>query len=547
MIRAKDNFLRRTEASCRDVQHETLRRLLHLNGDSRFAAERGLSGDLTVKQFRERIAVSDYETFRPAIDAVKSGDHRALLGSYNKLLMFAITSGTTASSKLIPVTEQFLKDYRRGWQHWGMGIFQSFPEMSLLRLVQISSTHQKSKADDGTPCGNISGLASSMQKRIVRKLYTIPSEVAAIDDPKFKRRCVATFALADPWVGVFVTANPSTLLRLLESAKEDSEDILRCIHDGRFAAADKSIVVNRLSAKLKASPQRAKELQSIIERHSQFSPGECWPHLQALALWTGGSAAAYLPQIKSVFGELPVRDHGLHASEGRMTIPFENNTSAGILDTATSFFEFIPVEESDSTAPTVLEADELQEGCDYLILLTTSSGFYRYNIYDVVRCVGFHGTTPLLTFQHKAAHISSITGEKITETQVVEAVRRSTSKLNIEFAEFSLTPFWGEPPGYELLLNRSHSGHSIDLNKLSVAVDRELSSVNIEYAEKRDSGRLAALKCEVIPTAAWKHLAANRLASSGGSIEQYKHPFLVPDSRFENTLRQQFVNPLPAQ
>ena len=36
--------------------------------------------------------------------------------------MFALTSGTTAARKFIPVTDQYLADYRRGWNMWGLKV-----------------------------------------------------------------------------------------------------------------------------------------------------------------------------------------------------------------------------------------------------------------------------------------------------------------------------------------------------------------------------------------------------------------------------------------
>ncbi|HYW80779.1 MAG TPA: hypothetical protein VE890_14455 [Thermoguttaceae bacterium] len=36
------------------------------------------------------------------------------------------------------------------------------------------------------------------------------------------------------------------------------------------------------------------------------------------------------------------RSHGLSASEGRMTTPLEDGTSAGLLDFLAHYFEFIP-------------------------------------------------------------------------------------------------------------------------------------------------------------------------------------------------------------
>ena len=65
------------------------------------------------------------------------------------------------------------------------------------------------------------------------------------------------------------------------------------------------------------------------------------------------------------------------------------------------YFEFIPEEEVENASPTILEAHELERDRNYYILLTTSSGFYRYNIYDVVQCVGFHGQVPVIKFFNK--------------------------------------------------------------------------------------------------------------------------------------------------
>ena len=128
-----------------------------------------------------------------------------------------------------------------------------------------------------------------------------------------------------------------------------------------------------------------------------------------------------------------------------MTIPLRENCSDGVLDITTHFFEFIPVEEYETESPTVLEAHELEPGRSYYILLTTSSGLYRYDICDVVRCTGFLHTTPLLEFLHKGAHISNLTGEKVSESQVVQAVRNGLERMRLQLRHFTVCPMWDEP------------------------------------------------------------------------------------------------------
>lgn len=539
LMRAREKFLASVHASCQESQHATLQRLLQLNAGSRFCTDHGLKPGMTVEEFRARIPVSDYTLVEPYIEQMKKGDHGALLGARNRLLMYAVTSGTTAQSKLIPVTQQFVEDYRRSWQTWGAGCHFDHEDLQLLFMVQVASSHQRFTTEDGTPCGNISGLVAAMQKFMVRALYTIPQEVAHLNDPAAKRDAVTRFAISDPWVGMLVTANPSTVLQMVEYANTHAESLIRDIYDGTARRVEHARDRQLLARRLKRRRRRAQALERIIETHGSLDMSACWPHLTCLGVWSGGSAGAYIPQLRQIFGDIPVRDHGLHASEGRMTLPIADNTSSGILEVETHFFEFIPVEESESTDPVVLEAHQLQEGREYLILLTTSSGLYRYNIRDVVRCTGFYGATPLLEFRHKGAHISSITGEKIAESQVVEAVRSTCEELNIGVQQYTLTPRWGEPPGYTLYLHPRHEPSSAQLQDLARAADRKLGDANCEYREKRETERLDQMQVRVLPAEVWQQFTDHRLSTAGGSPEQYKHPCLIPDPQFARTFLQQ--------
>ena len=540
ITRSRRELLDLARTSCRETQRSLLTDLLRLNQSSAFSRDFGLTERTTLPEYRQRVPVSDYELIRSYVSRVADGDHAALLGESNKLQMFAMTSGTTAASKLIPVTTRFLNDYRRGWQTWGIGTYSDHPVLQKLNIVQISSSHQKTRTADGTPCGNISGLVATMQKRVVRSMYTIPATVAEIADADAKRYTTLRLALSDPWVGMMITANPGTLLQLMEFASLKAEHLIHDIRNGGISHVDlPTTMIREFRSHLRPDKQRASQLQQIMEQRGVLRPRECWPMLQALGVWCGGSAAAYIPKLKHVFDGLPIRDHGLHASEGRMTLPLQDESSAGLLEIQTHFFEFLPVAQAESVNPDVLEAHELQPGEEYFILLTTSSGLYRYNIRDVVRCTGFYGTTPLLEFRHKGAHISSITGEKLAESQVVEAVNAAALANDLKLNLFTLTPQWGEPPGYTLFLWRDDSGGrspESDLPRFAADVDEHLARCNDEYRDKRQSGRLTSVCAKSLSPEQWNAFTAERQSRSGGSPEQYKHPCLLPDPEFQGLL-----------
>jgi hypothetical protein len=199
-----------------------------------------------------------------------------------------------------------------------------------------------------------------------------------------------------------------------------------------------------------------------------------------------------------------------------------------MLDYPTHFFEFIPEEEHGSDKATVLEAHELEVGKRYYLLLTTLSGLYRYDIHDVVHCVGFEGACPILEFLHKGAQFSSMVGEKLSEFQVAQAVPRALREAGLTIEHFSLVPMAGDPAGYALLLEETLGPD--ESCRLANRVDAQLAHSNCEYEDRLASKRLAPMQIRQVPAGTWAALRDERVSAHGGSVEQYKHPFLASRS-----------------
>ncbi len=537
--RARDRFLA-TTADCEQQQLSILRGLLRLNEGTQFASDHDLKPGLSVSEFRKRIPISDYCYHQPYIDRLKSGDHTALLGERNRLLMFSLTSGTTSASKFIPVTQRFLRDYRRGWKFWGVTAVDHHPQLYRRSFFQLAGNHDQFRTSSGVPCGNISGLVTSMQKPHVRALYAVPGVVSQIENPDARRYAMLRMGLLDQNVGQIITANPATLIQLATFGNANADRLVADIHNGTLSHAHPVVpeVLSKLRRKMKANPRRAKQLETAIDAaNGTLRPRDVWPHLEYLGIWTGGSAGAFTDSLRDWYGDIPFRDHGLHASEGRMTIPLRENTSSGVLDIASHFFEFVPESEEGSVNPVILSPHELEVGRNYFILLTTASGLYRYNIRDVVRCTGFINATPELSFQHKGAHISSITGEKISESQVVDAVREAAGELRLTLSTFTLTPHWSTPARYRLFVDSQDVGPE-QVGRLGSLADSRLKTHNSEYADKRGSSRLASIECIAIRSANWQQFRLNRTASAGTTPEQYKHACLLPDPQFTERFAQ---------
>ncbi len=440
-----------------EVQKDRLLSLIQRNADSQFGRDHHFGEIRTPADFRRRVPIRGYDGHEPYIARVREGDTSALFGPGTEILMFALTSGTTAQPKTIPVTRESLKNYRTGWTVWGILAFDAHPRVldrGLRPILQLVSNWREQFTSAGIPCGAITGLTAQMQNPLVRQTYCMPPATMGIKDIEAKYYTALRLSIHRD-LGTVMAANPSTLLAIARLGDREQETLLKDLRDGtlseKFAVSPEVRQSLRFRTRWKQK-KTVKRLEEIIGRTGRLLPRDYWPNLEFLANWTGGTMGAYLRHYPEHFGDKPVRDIGLIASEGRFTIPVEDGTPGGILDIWHHYVEFLPEDQVDREEPETVEATELVEGQRYYILPTTAGGLYRYQIHDLVRCVGFHGNAPILEFLNKGAHFSSLTGEKLSEFQVVSAVNAATHALGLKLKSYLLLPTWGEPPHYSLLV-----------------------------------------------------------------------------------------------
>jgi hypothetical protein len=526
----------------RAVQEALLADLLARQAGTAFARDHRFDTVHSVADFRRQLPVAGYDYFEPYLARVRRGETAALLAD-GRVHMFALTSGTTASRKYIPVTDRYLADYRRGWNLWGLKAFRDHPGVKLRPIVQLSGDWDEYRTEAGIPCGSVTGLTARMQKRLIRWLYCVPPTVGRVKDAAAKYYVALRLSLPRR-VGMVVAASPSTLIHLARTGDREKESLLRDLADGtlspRFDVPPdvRAALRRRLRP---CPPERLRELEAVVARTGSLLPRDYWGQDCLLGNWTGGSMGAFLRHYPRYFGGLPVRDVGLIASEGRMTIPVSDGTPAGVLDVTTHYYEFIPEAEADSSQPAVLGAHELEEGRTYFILLTTAFGLYRYHIHDLVRCTGFHNRTPLVEFLSKGSSISSVTGEKLSEYQVTHAVADELRELDLALTSYSLAPCWPgsaeDVPYYGLFVERGDLPDAAAGLRLAERLDGRLRAANIEYASKRDTRRLGAVQLVELPAGFWARWDRERLKRTGGTPEQYKHPCLISDPQFAASVR----------
>jgi hypothetical protein len=123
-----------------------------------------------------------------------------------------------------------------------------------------------------------------------------------------------------------------------------------------------------------------------------------------------------------------------------------------------------------------------------------------------------------------------MTGEKLSEHQVVTSVKETVAQLGLKVDHFTLAPVFGDPPHYELLVE-SELDESMG-NRLTTELDQRLAQANCEYENRLETARLKPIVLRQLPPGTWDRFHQRALGRQGASVEQFKHPCLTSDYQF---------------
>jgi len=526
---------RRFEKRCRDIEHTQEKLLLEIikrNRLSDFGKRHGFSKIESISDFQEALPLTNYEYFRPYVNRVLKGDERALFGPREKVIRFATTSGTTGQPKYIPVTKTFVKRYWNGWKLWGSYVYLDYPKFYTRRIMYSASSLTEEKTESGIPCGAISGLIADMQTSVLKENYALPPAINKVKDVALKLYLGMRIAIPQK-VRFFMTANPNTVLQHVQTADERREDIIRDIADGTCKGIEElgSEARKALLPYITKDIKKARRLEGCVKQSGRLYPRDYWPELDFLACWTGGPLKMYVNRLSRYFGNVAIRDIGLMATEGRMTIPTDDGTSAGPLDIENNFFEFVPEEMINDPSPTVLLPHQLEKGKKYFIILTTWAGLYRYDISDVVEVTGFLHNNPVVRYLNKGGHFSNVIGEKLSEYQAVSAMEMVIKKLRLDIDNFCLALSINGGPYYSILVEKDKITEDGIARKFISEYDKALRSLNISYHRRRSARRIKPASLRLVAPHSFDKLDEQLRKERGVGFDQFKHNHLITDEK----------------
>jgi hypothetical protein len=348
--------------------------------------------------------------------------------------------------------------------------------------------------------------------RLARYKYTTPAAIFELEDYELKYYLILRLALMHRNLSYIVCANPSTLLKLESLINAGLQSFIDEIEQGKLRTplADDALsgeLRRELAVLTRPHPQRASELKALLNRVPGVRLQDVWARLEMVTTWKGGSCTIALRALEqSLSPATALVELGYLSSEFRGTFTYDHASGAGIPSLQDNFFEFVSVKERHAGMQHFLTLEQLAAGEEYYIFATTRGGLYRYDMNDIVRVENFLHRTPLLRFVQKGRGVTSITGEKLYENQVTAAVAAALQAAGVQ-SSFYLMTADRALPGYCLYIE-SDGLSPPGAAKFARHVEQQLSRINLEYAAKRGSGRLAPLEVRPLQSGCSEHFRA---------------------------------------
>lgn len=276
-------------------------------------------------------------------------------------------------------------------------------------------------------------------------------------------------------------------------------------------------------------------IEKILAYYKVEHIHEIWPNL-LIYVHGGVSLDPYRKGFEKLLGRPIYYIETYLASEGFIAYQaMPRRKSMRLVLNNGIFYEFVPFDEKNflpsgdmkPDAETLL-IDQVEEGKEYALLLSSCAGAWRYMIGDVIKFVSVEESEIIITGRTK--HFLSLCGEHLSVDNMNKAVELVSNELNINIPEFTVA---GIPHG-SLFAHHWFIGtdDNVDANQLRERIDHYLKELNDDYAVER-SAALQEVKVDVLPISKFY----GWMESKGKKGGQNKFPRVMKSGQLEEWTR----------
>ena len=429
-------------------QESILQNLIKVGGKTDFGKEHHFSDIKTHEDFVDRVAVRDYEEFKPYIEKIKEGKHNVLWKG--QPIYFAKTSGTTSGVKYIPMTKDSIPNHINTARNALLCYMAETGNTAFAdgKLIFLSGSPELERVG-GIPTGRLSGIVN----------HHVPKYLRANQLPSFETNCI------EDW--------ETKLDKIIDETIEQDMRLISGIPPWMQMYFDK------------LTERTGKKIKDIFPNFSVMVQG-------------GVNFEPYKAKLFESIGKKIDCIELFPASEGFFAFQDSQENEGLLLNTNSGiFFEFIPVAEFYNDKPTRLTLKDVKLNENYVLIVSSNAGLWAYNTGDTVKFVSIEPYRLLVTGRIK--HFISAFGEHVIGEEVESALMTAAKEEGIHVTEFTVAPFIsqnGKKSYHEWFIEFEDLPK--DMETFSEKVDANLRKKNVYYDDLIKGNILDHLKISVI-------------------------------------------------
>ena len=472
------NALSKYQTQAEQLQMQVLRRLTSKAERTEWGREHGFASLRTYEDFAASSPLNTYEDLKLAIDRMRQGERDVLWPG--QVRWYAKSSGTTNDkSKFIPVSQDGLRDTHyaggRDAVAWYLG---NNPHSRIFdgKALILGGSHASNYNLKNSLVGDLSAILIENINPLVNLVRVPKKETALLSDFELKRDRIAHEAIRENVTNL--SGVPSWMLS----------------------------VMNR-----------------VLEITGKDNLSEVWPNLEMF--FHGGVAfTPYREQYRKLIPSANMHYmETYNASEGFFGIQDDpSDLSMSLMLDYGVFYEFIPMDELESPNPHVVPLWGVETGRNYAMLISTSSGLWRYMIGDTVRFTGKDPYKFVITGRTK--FFINAFGEELIVDNAEVGLAEACRQTGAQVLEYTAAPVFMDGEGkcrHQWLVE--FAKEPADIALFARILDETLQHVNSDYEAKRYKD-ITLQPLELV--AARKGLFHDWLASKGKLGGQHKVPRL---------------------
>ena len=465
------------------LQRKVLDHLLAKGRKTLWGWEHGFDEVDSYEKFRQSSNVNTYEELKEYIERMRHGERDVLWPG--QIRWYAKSSGTTNDkSKFIPVSNDGLHDtHYQGGTDAVVWYLRNNRESRIFdgNALILGGSHAPNYNLKHSLVGDLSAILIENINPLVNLIRVPKKETALLCDFEQKRDRIAHEALNKNVTNL--SGVPSWMLSVLDRVME-------------------------LSGK----------------QHLE----EVWPNLEVF--FHGGVAfTPYREQYHRLITTPQMHYmETYNASEGFFGLQDDpSDPSMSLMLDYGVFYEFIPMNELSNDSPTVVPLWEVEKDKNYAMVITTSSGLWRYLIGDTVRFTSLQPYKFIITGRTKS--FINAFGEELIVDNAERGLEVACKSTDAEIREYTAAPVFMDEHGqcrHQWLIEFTKEPQ--DIEAFAHRLDLALQTLNSDYEAKRYKN-ITLQRLEVIP--ARRGVFDEWLRSQGKLGGQHKVPRLSNDRR----------------